>query len=239
MPTSFCRPSNERESPVLHTILIEAMFHPALQPLSSTINCAWVISQVCSLLQNTIWFTRQYCMLGIQPLLLLENPFVTQFDKICPVQTFSHVICKRVVWNMFTIICTCLVSVAKYVCVCVCMWETERQRETAYAEIKEDCCYLVESVFRHCKEGNWHQEPKQWTCTTHTGKGPSVQLRRQIWIFLIQLCSDNAPDMFTKEWRSNPMKHPYDTSALISVKYICCKYITQSHFSFCYCQFWL
>lgn len=109
MPTSLCRQWDEMESPVLHTTLTGAIFHLALYPLSSMINCAWVIRQVRNILHNTIHFTRLLLYAGMRSLYwFLKTSSYLSLAKYALDQHFhtkkSHLICF---WKMFTIICTC------------------------------------------------------------------------------------------------------------------------------------
>lgn len=135
-----------------------------------------------------------YCSLNTSSFLsLTKYALYKHFHAIKP-----HLICECVFWNVFTIIYSCFecqVTTGKFGKECVCV----NACVTAHEVIKEDCCYLAGSMFRHCEEGSWHQEQKQWTCALYNGTCPSVQARRQMWKFLIQLCSDNALDMFSKK----------------------------------------
>lgn len=109
----------------------------------------------------TIQFASQgcYCMLVCSFCCFLKTSSFLSLTKYVLYQHVhtmkSHLICF---WNMVSIICTCFECQANVVIVRMCnyMWK--------HTEIKEDCCYLAEWVFKHSKEGSWHQKPKQWTC---------------------------------------------------------------------------
>lgn len=122
-------------------------------------------------------------------------------------------ICECLLWNASTVICTCFEVLGKHrqtwqVCVraitCV----------ITHAQIKEDCFYLYKAVFRHCKEESWYNEvknnrPPTLPSTLHILTRLFVQLTRQMWIFWMQLCSENTFNMFNKERKSNPANHTW------------------------------
>lgn len=122
-----------------------------------------MISQVRSVLHSTTCFTRQYCMLVCSFYCFLKTSSFHSLTKVCPVQTFPH---NQITLDLWLCVLECgnrhlnlfwmLGKLRQVWQVCVCAIA----RVTAHAQIKEDCCYLAESVFRHCKEGSWHQELK-------------------------------------------------------------------------------
>lgn len=165
-----------------------------------------MISQVRSVLHSTTCFTRQYCMLVCSFYCFLKTSSFHSLTKVCPVQTFPHNQITSELWLCVLECGNCHLNLfwmlGKHrqvwqVCVCAIARVTYMHRLKRIVVIWQNQCLGI------ARKGVDTRSWKQQACNNklhnaHSNTSVSVRLIRQMWIFCIQLCSDNTPNMLNK-----------------------------------------